>query len=216
MSEYKYEGIELTPKIFTELLILLFDGKQFDRTTAIETITKYHRDNGGILNKKEYIGVFKQSSKSLKSNGLSNITTGIWRLNYKTSEVKIIEKKTKNTFKGTADKVLGSGDNSVYVYYYDTYKKYAESCGNSIWECKIGRTDKNPLQRIFEQTGTCFPELPHIALILKCSDSLQLESALHNILKIRNRWLEKSPGVEWFLTSPMEIESLYYIITETN
>lgn len=98
------------------------------------------------------------------------------------------------------------------VYYYDTYKKYAETCGHSIWECKIGRTDKDPLQRIFGQAGTCYPELPHIALIMKCSNSFQLESALHNILKLRNRWIENAPGTEWFLTSPAEVESFYHMI----
>ena len=89
---------------------------------------------------------------------------------------------------------------------------HAEACGHSIWECKIGRTDKDPLQRIFGQAGTCYPELPHIALIIKCSNSLQLEAALHNILKLRNRWIENAPGTEWFLTSPAEIESVYHII----
>ena len=91
-------------------------------------------------------------------------------------------------------------------------EKYAEICGHSSWECKIGRTDKDPLQRIFGQAGTCYPEPPHIALIMKCSNSLQLESALHNILKLRNRWIENAPGTEWFLTSPGEVESFYHMI----
>lgn len=34
MDEYKYRGVELTPRIFTELLILHFDGKQFKREKA--------------------------------------------------------------------------------------------------------------------------------------------------------------------------------------
>ena len=51
-SEYNYAGVELTPNLFAELLILLFDGKQFKRTTAIEMVTKYHEDSGGILGKK--------------------------------------------------------------------------------------------------------------------------------------------------------------------
>ena len=61
MSEYKYAGVELTPNIFAELLILLFDGKQFKRTTAIEVITKHHHDSGGVLGKKEYVAVFKKA-----------------------------------------------------------------------------------------------------------------------------------------------------------
>ena len=212
MNEYKYAGVELTPNIFAELLILLFDGKQFKRTTAIEVITQYHHDGGGVLGKKEYVSVFKKACQNLSSSGLSNIGYGTWRLNYEIPEVEVIEEKIRDTVEYAADKTIGAGYNAVYVYYYDTYKKYAEACGHSIWVCKIGRTDKDPLQRIFGQAGTCYPELPHIALIIKCSNSLQLEAALHNILKLRNRWIENAPGTEWFLTSPAEIESVYHII----
>lgn len=214
MDKYKYAGVELTPNIFSELLISLFDGKQFDRTTAINKIKKYHYDGGGLLNKKDYISVFKKACQNLSSSGLSNISFGTWRLNYKVQEVEFINKEIKKTVEFTADKTIGTGTNSVYVYYFDTYKKYAESCGRNVWECKIGRTDKDPLHRIFGQSGTCYPELPHIALIIKCTNSIHLESALHNILKLRNQWIEEAPGTEWFLTSPTEIESFYHVITE--
>ncbi|MGN0988232.1 MAG: GIY-YIG nuclease family protein [Otoolea sp.] len=211
-SEYNYAGVELTPNLFAELLILLFDGKQFKRTTAIEMVTKYHEDSGGILGKKDYVSVFKKACQNLSMYGLSNIGYGTWRLNYKIHEVEVIEEDVNDTVDYAADKTIGSGNYSVYVYYYDTYKKHAENCGQSVWECKIGRTDKDPLQRIFGHAGTCYPELPHIALVMKCSNSFQLESALHNILKLRKRWLEDAPGTEWFLTSPTEVESLYQMI----
>ena len=213
MDKYKYEGVELTPKIFSELLISLFDGKQFSRTTAINEIKKYHQKGGGLLNKKEYISTFKKSCQNLSSSGLSNISCGTWRLTYKVQDVKIINNEDKKPIEFTADKTLGVGNNSVYIYYYETYKKFAEYCGRNVWECKIGRTDKDPLNRIFGQAGTCYPELPHIALIIKCENSIKLESALHSILKLRNQWIENAPGSEWFLTSPTEIESFYHIIT---
>ena len=47
--EYKYQGLELTPGIFWELLIDLFDGKQFTRRDAVNIVTRYHTDHGGIL-----------------------------------------------------------------------------------------------------------------------------------------------------------------------
>ena len=212
MNQYKYAGVELTPNIFMELLILLFDGKQFKRTTAIEEVLKYHQDNGGILGKKEYISVFKHACLKLGNNGLSNIGYGTWRLNYEVHEVEIVEEKQKETAEYVADTTIGTGNNAVYVYYYDTYKKYAENRGQQIWECKIGRTDKDPLQRVLGQAGTCYPELPHIALVIKCENSLQLELALHSVLKIRNRWIENAPGTEWFYTSPEEVESIYQMI----
>ena len=95
---YKYYGLELTPTIFSELLIQMFDGKQFSRQDAVDTIAKYHAENGGLLNKPSYLK------------------------------------------------------------------------GRNQWECKIGRTEVDPLSRIFSQAGTCYPELPHVALIMYCDD----------------------------------------------
>ena len=213
MDDYKYSGVELTPNIFAELMILHFDGKQFKRTTAVEVITQHHKNGGGSLDKKDYVAVFKKACQNLSQSGLANIGYGTWRLNYKVQETEIIkETDSTDTVEYKADSVIGKGGNSVYVYYYDTYKKYAESCGQQVWECKIGRTDKDPLQRVFGQVGTCYPELPHIALVIKCQNSSQLELAIHSVLKLRDRWIENAPGAEWFFTSPAEVESIYQMI----
>jgi len=151
----------------------------------------------------------------LTKTGLTNIGYGTWRLNYKVQETEIIQETKKTEIADyKADSIIGTGQNSVYVYYYDTYRKFAESYGKRFWECKIGRTDKEPLQRIFSQAGTCYPELPHIALIIKCERSSQLESALHSVLKFRNRWIENAPGTEWFITSPEEVESIYQMLID--
>ena len=69
------------------------------------------------------------------------------------------------------------------------------------------------LYRIFSQTGTAYPEYPHVALLIKCPSAREMEDALHSILKLRGKWLENAPGSEWFLTSPDEIKDLYYLIT---
>lgn len=213
--EYKYKGIELTPAIFQELLIKLFDGKQFSRQDAVDLITSYHIEHGGILNKaaSSYIQVFKKATQYLKNFGIENVGYGIWRLNYEKKEIEIIsiEKKIEN-INFSSDKELGTGKNSVYVYYYDGYKKLAKLQGREIWECKIGRTDVDPISRVMGQAGTCYPELPHIALIIYCDDSSLLEKAFHSILKLKSRWLSEAPGTEWFITSPEEVEQMYYSI----
>ena len=114
--EYKFLGIELTPTVFQELLIKLFDGKQFSRKEAINTITKYHADNGGILNKSSYISVFKKASQKLKNSGISNIGYGVWKLTYTIKETKIY--KPQNNQKQlliSSDKNIGTGKNAIYV-----------------------------------------------------------------------------------------------------
>ena len=77
---YKYEGIELSPSVFADLLITLFAGKQFKRKDAISEVVKYHSSNGGMLNKNEYVSVFKKAVQRLKEYGIQNRGYGIWLL----------------------------------------------------------------------------------------------------------------------------------------
>ena len=216
--DYKYRGLELTPSIFSELLIQFFDGKQFSRQEAVKTVTEYHSENGGILNKTSYLQVFKKASQSLKNEGIENVGYGMWRLLHKEKEVNEILVRSSDIDSDiniTADKELGQGDRAVYVYYYDSYKELSILKGKRNWECKIGRTDVDPIGRIYNQAGTCYPEFPHIGLIIHCEDSALLEKTIHDILKLRDRWLSDSPGREWFITSPQEIEKIYDSIIES-
>ena len=202
-------GLKLVPSLFSNILIELFDGKIFERRTAIDKVKEYHLNAGGILEQdRDYIAVFKAAAKMLKNNGLTNQGYGVWRLNYKKQDSEIVEPEKANT-KHDVDEEIGIGDCAVYVYYYDAYKKYAEINGKHSFECKIGRTDKAPIYRILDQTGTCYPEKPHIALIIYCEDSKLLEAALHRVLQYGGKKVEKSPGNEWFITSPEEIKEIY-------
>lgn len=216
MSEYAYKGIELTPAVLGELLIQLFDGKQFDRQTALTEVVRYHTEHGGITSKQNYIAAFKRAAQDLKEKGLENISYGVWRLSYHEKEIEIVEKKEAAEPLVLAEKELGEGDNTVYVYYYDTYREFAEYKGENRWPCKIGRTDKDPLQRIISQAGTCYPERPNIALLLHCEDSALLETALHGVLKFQGKWMPTAPGTEWFITSPQEVEGIFLALSNSS
>ena len=50
------------------LLIALYDGKQFNRQDAISTIVKYHIDHGGVAGKSSYASVFKKATKGFSGN----------------------------------------------------------------------------------------------------------------------------------------------------
>lgn len=216
-KEYKYIGVELTPCVFQELLIELFDGKRFSRRSAIDAITTYHVKEGGTLRKKSYIGTFKKATQRLQESGIKNIGYGMWQLTYTKKTIEDINQdidcpSCSRKIELSSDKEIGTGKNSVYIYYYETYKKIAELQNKNIWECKIGRSDTNPISRIIEQASTGYPEFPHIAMIIHCDDSSTLEKAFHNVLKIKNRWLSNAPGTEWYLTSPEELEKIYYMM----
>lgn len=104
------------------------------------------------------------------------------------------------------------GKDSVYLFYYPTYKELAEKKGEEFWQCKIGRTVDNVEKRVGAQvTGN--PEKATIALEFKTDHPKELESALHEILKLRGRHITEGGGVEWFKTNPDEVNRIYYFLT---
>lgn len=216
-DKYEYSGLKLTPAIFAKLIVILFDGKQFTRQTAITKVSEYHVSNGGIVEEdRDLVSVFKKAAHDMqkKDVGLTNKGYGTWELHYQIHEnTEIVEDIEDNYTMSTADEILGTGSKSVYVYYYDAYKTLASIRGQNSWACKIGRTDRDPIQRVIGQAGTCYPELPHIALIIYCDDSVALESALHSVLRYQDKWIKDAPGTEWFFTSPNEIKEIYSLIS---
>lgn len=106
-------------------------------------------------------------------------------------------------------KIIGIGEESVYLYYYPAYKNLAEQDGKKVWACKIGKTKNEVDSRIEKQCRTALPEEPEVGLIIKCDDASVLEKTLHRILRLEGKCLEQAPGNEWFLTSPDEVESIY-------
>ncbi len=154
---YEYENIELTPTVFKELLIELFDGKQFKRADAVKVIMEFHEQNGGKLEKNEYIGTFKKASKMLKESGLVNRGYGVWQLNYEKPETELFEIKEPE-IKICADEEYGDGEVAVYVYYYDAYKKLSELDGSKLYPCKIGRTDRAHYKELLVKAALVIPK----------------------------------------------------------
>lgn len=215
---YKYENIELMPEIFSDLMLKLFSNKQFTREECIGTVTKYHIEHGGKCEKRSYIATFKRSTIQLRQKGydITNLAYGVWRINkeYNGFTTYYETKNNTNSFIATSEmneiqETIGSGDETIYVYYYPVYKRYALSKGDECWYCKVGMTKKNYWDRIYSQAGTCFPEEPFVGLIIKCNDAHKLEQTIHNILKMKNKWVETAPGTEWFITSPLEVRKIY-------
>lgn len=215
-GKYLYADLELTPNIFAHLLVYKFDGKQFKRADAIKVITAFHIEHGGIANKSSYISVFKKATQTPLKKSISNPGYGIWTLRYQAESTEVFEPDEKiQPIKFKVDEVLGQGNGSVYVYYYDVYREIAEIKEERFWPCKIGMSDKDGMDRIFSQAGTAYPEAPHIALMIKCGSPRDVENALHAILKVRGQWISDAPGTEWFLTSPDDVKHIYYALVQT-
>lgn len=214
---YKYKGVELTPYTFAHVLVFLFDGKQFKRGDVVKEILDFHKNNGGIAEKKEYYSVFKNATRKQLKNSLRNPGYGIWELKYKEEQITPFVPELSGE-KGEIfdiDEVCGRGKGSVYIYYYDIYREIATLQGKTEWPCKVGMSNKDTIARIFSQSGTAFPEYPHIALLIKCDSAREMERALHSILKVQGKWLKNSPGKEWFMTSPNEIKKIYNVLFDS-
>ena len=107
------------------------------------------------------------------------------------------------------EKIIGSGKQSVYLYYYPAYQHLAESQGEEVWACKIGRARNDPLIRISSQTRTALPEYPKVGLIIKTDEFVLMETTIQNILKLQGKHKQDAPGTEWFVTSPSEVKRVY-------
>lgn len=94
---------------------------------------------------------------------------------------------------------------SVYWYTFPAYRS-----DSAPYPIKIGRGE-NPEARIRMQV-TAMPEQPIVLGKYEHCDSTTLERAIHNILALRGKRKTDSPGREWFVTTPEEIESLIKIV----
>ena len=106
-------------------------------------------------------------------------------------------------------RILGEGKGNVYVFYDDQLKQAVEQKGWAIWLCNIGSTKRSVEKRIREQTSQWLVEAT-IGLVLKTDYPRELETKIHEILKVFDRQQKENKGKklkgnEWFDTSPDEV-----------
>ena len=111
-----------------------------------------------------------------------------------------------------AERTIGSGRQSVYLYYYQQKRESAESKYKNVWECKIGNTER-PLQARLREQATD-PEKFKLGLHIETNRPKDIERIIHDILKVRGKHIDEAPGREWFLTSPSEVEEIFKFIEE--
>lgn len=109
------------------------------------------------------------------------------------------------------EKTIGTGKNSVYLYYDQQKRERAESKGENVWECNIGETIREPHTRINEKA-----EEPKIGLHIKTNKHKNVERIIHDILKVRGKHIPEADRTDWFRTSPSEVEEIYNSIRESS
>ncbi len=211
-----FKDISITPKIFAKIMRKISTGKRFSRKNVIAAVNDFYISHGGrIPEGTDSISQFKKACSYLKPIGLRNVIpgSGIWELNYIPSkEGSRIISKPQGSDNLENRKTIGHGSQSIYVFYYPTYIRDAKSHGETVWECKIGRTNGKVSQRIANQGKTNLPEVPVIGLQILTDNSKELEKAIHSVLEARGKKVSGSVGNEWYLTNPEDVENIYNLI----
>jgi hypothetical protein len=218
---YPYAGIPLSPNGISALILELFAGKTVERQEIVDLVLRTHLERGGAQPRAaDFPRSVKKALENLKRDRIvSNPAFGFWQIQASEpgeeneefdslDSIPTTEDLESEELTSAAEIVLGQGRSAVYVYYYSAYRDSALYKGDAEWPCKIGRTDRDPLNRVISQAATALPEYPHMAIIFWTDSPSKWESLLHNVLSIRGKAMSQAPGREWFMTSIDEIISI--------
>lgn len=190
MNNYRYTGQFLTPGVDAELIIELFAGQTVATQDIKRSVDQEHRNRGGLPSQaKRHHPVALALSMELRPAGRAkSISHGNWQI-FSNPQVNEdgspgITTESANT---QSAKIIGTGESSVYLYYYPTYCRLAMSEGKSVWPCKIGMAGYGAEIRVHSQVGTALPESPEIGIIIQTDEPELLEQTIQNILKLRGK-----------------------------
>ena len=199
-EQYKYVDESLTGGIAKELIVELFKGKTVSKQEIVVKVDEVHLERGGKKATTLYHPVTGSLTALKRKTLADNPIRGTWHIFHESvsdESVSIEEDGVKQ---------IGSGRGSVYLYYYPTYKKYAELKGEETWVCKIGSSQyPDPVHRIRDQMKTGMPESPEIPLVIRVNQHKKMETAIQKSLPPA----PDAPGKEWFLTNPSQVEEIY-------
>lgn len=207
MQDYKYRGKSLTGVVASDLILELFDGQTDVPFKSIkEKVEAQHIHRGGLEQTSEKALPVTNGLGRLKRKDLANNPEkGYWTINRHGFKENLSVKPEKEE----DILIVGEGESVVYLYYFPTYRSYAESTGKDSYPCKVGRTDGGVDIRINSQVETALPEEPVIGLIIQTDNPIGMEKQVHDLLDIAGFRKKDAPGKEWFVTNPDQVKSFY-------
>ena len=205
MDTNEYKDKPFTTKIAVKILRETMWKRRHQKTLdqIVKYVTEHHKEREGtIVTGDTTTKLFvKRALHILESEGLAcniskskglayNFSKGMWE------------------FPKHGQCIFGQGNEWVYLYYYDTYKREAEQNGQNVWRCKIGRAERTPEKTVKSQTRAA-PEAHTIALLIRTHNCRVLEKMAHKSLELVGKHLNDTPGEEWFLTNPDKVAKFY-------
>ena len=174
----------------------------------MRVVNETHREGGGLPSRAKFNNPVTLALYNMRREGqASNLgENNNWLISSRTQDDDSVDSEPDNL---EPEKIIGSGKQSVYLYYYPAYQRLAEFQDEEVWACKIGKAGNDPLIRINSQTRTALPEYPTVGLIIKTNELALMKKTIQNILKLQGKHKADAPGREWFITSPSEVEQIY-------
>lgn len=210
-NQYEYVERPLTPGIAKKLIQELFAGQTVQKQEIMRVVEETHHGWGGLPSQAQFNNPVTLALSKMKRSGLvDNPSQGIWIIHSEEMDPESSETTEELVETGiVSERTIGSGEGSVYLYYYPAYQRLAELEGEEVWPCKIGKTRSDAIDRVISQTRTALPEYPKVGLIIKTDELRLMENTIQNILKLQGKQKQDAPGIEWFITSPSEVERVY-------
>ena len=201
-NNYKYEGKPFTSEI-AEYFINLQYGRRFRIEEIEQIIFEYHLEQGGLR---------PEGNRQLEDLLSRIFFDAMVHLNQQGRVDRSEDSSMWEVFP-EGRRVFGDGSGSVYCFYDPRDRKEAEKKTRYTWACNIRMTERDVEERVEEQTNQ-WTEKPRIDLILKTSQSKDLEDKIHKLLKALGRHLPnfEAKGTEWFRVHPDEVLFLYRLI----
>ena len=206
-DQYQYVGKPLTLKMVRELIQELFAGQTVQKQEIMRVVVEKHLERGGLPATAQSNNPVTLALWHLKREGqANNPSEDNWLILSSPQDDDSVNSERDNL---VPERTIGSGKQSVYLYYYPAYQILAGLQDEEVWACKIGRSRSGAISRIRSQTRTALPEFPKVGLIIKTDESGLMEKAIQYILRIQGKQKQDAPGNEWFITSPSEVEQVY-------
>ena len=207
MQDYKHANKSLTGIVASDLILEIFEGQTDVPYRVIEEkVTELHLNRDGLPQTSETSYPITAGLDRLKhQNKAKNPKKGFWTINSTGVEAK------KSVINENEEGILtvGEGNSEVYLYYFPTYRSYAELIGEDSYPCKIGRTDGKTAVRINNQVTTALPEEPETGLIIKTDNPVGIEKQIHDLLDNAGLRKKDAPGQEWFVTNLNQVKRFY-------
>lgn len=215
-------GVPLMLSTARPIILRLFEQQpQWKRSDLAQRVEAIHLAEGGLKGVQDAANVVKKALRELLHDGLvAKSAPGFWRVNSADPSIEVVDTAGDDVFDeedeeemdfqfldgnnpSLIERQVGSGSESVYLYFNPSDRELAKLKGKDTWPCKIGRCQGDPTIRVLVQgVKTAFSRPPVVGLVMKSLESVYLEKALHASLRLTGAEVPESLGTEWFETSP--------------